>query len=102
MALLPLVRRAHSGDPELVSTNDKQTSNRCTVLSAAARLARRFAGVLAECHQAQRRLLELQLSADRYLTDPDSPPDTYEEFLFRTSGLLRHEPPARKRAHSRW
>jgi hypothetical protein len=29
---------------------------------------------------------------------PNVAPDTYEEFLFRTSGLMRHEPPAYARA----
>jgi len=43
-------------------------------------------------------MAELTTAPDRYLFDPDAPPDTYAEFLFRTSGVLRHEPPARVRA----
>jgi hypothetical protein len=54
----------------------------------------------AECHRAQRRLLQLRLSPDRQLSDPNEPPGSYAEFLFRTSGLLQHEPPARKRLAS--
>jgi hypothetical protein len=62
-----------------------------------ARFARRVRAIVAECVQAQRRLAELTTAPDRYLPSPDAAPDTYEEFLFRTSGLMRHEPPARAR-----
>jgi hypothetical protein len=62
------------------------------------RIARRIRDVIAECAHAQRRMTELATAPDRYLLDPDSAPDTYPEFLFRTSGVLRHEPPARTRA----
>ena len=57
-----------------------------------------MATTVAECNRAQRRMAELRLNADRYLLDGGAqPPDTYAEFLFRTSGLLAHEPPADKR-----
>jgi hypothetical protein len=56
------------------------------------------AATLAECNRAQRRMAELRLSPDRFLMDGGAePPDTYAEFLFRTSGPLAHEPPADKR-----
>jgi hypothetical protein len=58
------------------------------------RLARRLAAVLVECHHAQRRVTMLRTSPDRYLPEPGHAPDTYAEFLFRTSGTLRHEPAA--------
>jgi len=61
------------------------------------RFARRVRDIIAECAQAQRRLTELTTAPDRYLIHPNKAPDTYEEFLFRTSGLMRHEPPARAR-----
>jgi hypothetical protein len=61
------------------------------------RFARRVRDIVAECAQAQRRLAELTTAPDRYLMRPNEAPDTYEEFLFRTSGLMRHEPPARAR-----
>jgi hypothetical protein len=65
---------------------------------AVRRGARAVAATLAECNRAQRRMAELQLSPDRFLMDGGAkPPDTYAEFLFRTSGLLAHEPPADKR-----
>jgi hypothetical protein len=71
-------------------------------VGAVRRLARRVLAVLAECNYAQRRLFELRTSADAYVMNSNVAPDTYEEFLHRTSGLLRHEPPAiarSRRAH---
>lgn len=65
---------------------------------AVRRAARTVAATVAECNRAQRRMAELQLSPDRFLIGgSDKSPDTYAEFLFRTSGLLIHEPPADKR-----
>lgn len=69
---------------------------------AVRRAARAVAAVLAECNRAQRRMAELRLTPDRFLLDGGAqPPDTYAEFLFRTSGLLHHEPPADKRFRGR-
>ncbi len=66
------------------------------------RAARAVAAVFAECNRAQRRMAELRLNPDRFLLDGGAqPPDTYAEFLFRTSGLLHHEPPADKRFRGR-
>ena len=62
-----------------------------------ARLARRVADVLGECDYAQRRIFSLMTTADAYLTDGDQAPDSYAEFLFRTSGCLLHEPAAASR-----
>ncbi|MGH3154264.1 MAG: hypothetical protein ACRDOB_26550 [Streptosporangiaceae bacterium] len=56
---------------------------------------------MAEVGYAQRRLTALTTSADLYLADGDHAPDTYAEFLFRTSGSLLHEPAAAGRAHDR-
>jgi hypothetical protein len=65
---------------------------------AVGRAARAVAATVAECNRAQRRMAELQFSPDRFLMDGGAqPPDTYAEFLFRTSGPLSHEPPADKR-----
>jgi hypothetical protein len=62
------------------------------------RAVRTVAATLAECNRAQRRMAELQLSPDRFFIDGAAQaPDTYAEFLFRTSGLLAHEAPADKR-----
>lgn len=65
---------------------------------ALSRLAQTIAGVIGECRYAQRRMAELSLAPDRYAIASDVAPDTYSEFLFRTSGPLRHEPTARARA----
>ena len=64
------------------------------------RLAGRVAGAIAEMHEAQRRMMMLRASLDRYAFEPDEPPDSYNEFLARTSGLLVHEPSADRRTAS--
>ena len=62
--------------------------------------ARRIACVLAECHMAGRRCLTLALAPDRQMINPGQAPETYAEFLFRTSAPLLHEPAARDRSAS--
>jgi hypothetical protein len=52
---------------------------------------------LADWAYAQRRLAELNTAPDRYAFNPDAPPETYAEFLHRTSGVLHREPPAHAR-----
>jgi hypothetical protein len=64
------------------------------------RVALKVREIVAECAYAQRRMADLASAPDRYLFDQDAAPDTYAEFLFRTSAGLRHEPPARCRAGS--
>ncbi len=61
------------------------------------RAARRVAAVVAEMNEAQRRMAMLRIAPDRYLFNPDQPPETYHEFLARTPGRLLHEPPASER-----
>jgi hypothetical protein len=46
-------------------------------------------------------MFSLTTSADLYLADANHAPDTYAEFLFRTSGSLLHEPAATGRRHGR-
>ena len=65
------------------------------------RLTRWVAAAVAECNEAQRRLSYRALSCDQHLTQPDVPPQTYAEFLLRTSGPLRREPSARQRVAGR-
>jgi hypothetical protein len=60
-----------------------------------------IAAVVRECAEAQQRMTMLRTAPDRYAPGPDAAPDTYAEFLFRTSGTLLHEPPARCRAGRR-
>lgn len=64
-----------------------------TVRRAAARLA----DVIRQMDEGQRRMVVLRTAMDRYIATSDAAPDTYAEFLARTSGVLLHEPPARKR-----
>jgi hypothetical protein len=61
------------------------------------RLASSIAAAIAEANEAQRRMTVLRTAQDRYLLKPDEPPDSYAEFLVRTSGVLLHEPSARNR-----
>ena len=66
-----------------------------------ARIVKRIAHVVAECDYAQRRSFAIMTTPDSYLMDRDHAPDTYAEFLFRTSGGLVHEPASAQRAHGR-
>ena len=69
--------------------------------AGAARIFKRIANVVAECDYAQRRSFAIMTTPDSYLTDRDHAPDTYAEFLFRTSGGLLHEPASAQRTHGR-
>jgi hypothetical protein len=53
---------------------------------------RAVASVLAECNEAALVVAARRTAPDRYAPDPYRAPDTYAEFLFRTSGMLVHEP----------
>jgi hypothetical protein len=63
-------------------------------------LARRVGALAVEFHTSQRRVVELQTNPDRYVLRSNGAPDSYEEFLFRTSGPLMHEPSAATRTGS--
>jgi hypothetical protein len=63
-----------------------------------ARIGRRVADVVAEIDYAQRRMFTLMTTPDAYITDRDRAPDSYAEFLYRTSSPLLHEPTAADRA----
>jgi hypothetical protein len=56
-----------------------------------------IAAAIDDLRYAQRRMDALVTSADSYSQKPDAAPETYQEFLFRTSGQLVHEPTARQR-----
>jgi hypothetical protein len=49
----------------------------------------------------QRRATTLFLSPDRYVENPNKPPENYQEFLIRTSGPLIREPSALARIAGR-
>jgi hypothetical protein len=61
------------------------------------RVAGKLADTVREMNEAQRLMLVMRTATDRYVEDPHAAPDTYDEFLVRTSGALLHEPPARER-----
>jgi hypothetical protein len=61
------------------------------------RVAGKLADAVREMNEAQRLMFVLQAAMDRHVENPGAAPDTYDEFLARTSGVLLHEPPARKR-----
>jgi hypothetical protein len=61
------------------------------------RVAGQLANALREMNEAQQLALARRTAMDRYVENPDAAPATYDEFLTRTSGALRHEPSARKR-----
>jgi hypothetical protein len=65
------------------------------------RLAGRIGAVVAECNDAQRRMSVLSMSTDRYVPTANKAPDSYAEFLARTSGPLLREPTAARRLSGR-
>ena len=90
MSLLPLSRNGSASETGDMNVTDP-------VAGGIVRLGRRVAAVIAECNEAQRRLTYLRLSFDRYMLQGDQAPDTYAEFLVRTSGPLHREPSAQQR-----
>jgi hypothetical protein len=65
--------------------------------TAVRRAVSKLAGTVREMHDAQELMLVLRTAPDRYVKNPHAAPATYDEFLARTSGVLLHEPSARKR-----
>jgi hypothetical protein len=64
---------------------------------AVRRVAGKLAETVREMNEAQRLVLALRTATDQHVANPGAAPGTYEEFLARTSGVLLHEPSARKR-----
>jgi hypothetical protein len=62
-------------------------------------LTQKIAAVIDECRYAQRRMAVLRTAPDRQVMGSSSGPESYGEFLFRTSGVLLHEPSADARRH---
>ena len=60
--------------------------------------AQTVAAVVRECNYASRRLGELRLCPDHRAVGGDRAPDTYADFLWRSSVPMWHEPSARRRA----
>jgi hypothetical protein len=64
-------------------------------------MARRVAAVFDDYRYAQRRLAQLQTNPNANVFHPGRVPDSYQEFLFQTSGPLTHEPSAAQRSLGR-
>ena len=60
--------------------------------------ARAVADVVRECNYATSRLRELRLFPELRTAGADCAPDSYADFLSRSSMALWHEPSARRRA----
>ena len=93
MSLLPLLLGDRASNAGYMNKTEYKQSDPIR------RLLRKVTEIIAECSYAQRRMTELATAPDAYIDRPDLPPDDYAEFLFRTSGALRHEPSARVREH---
>ena len=78
-----------------MSDNDRRSPG---TMQAIRRAARAVADVVRECNYATSRLRELQLFPDVRTAGGDCAPDTYADFLWRSSVPLWHEPSARRRA----
>jgi hypothetical protein len=81
----------------LTANLEAEQQRRPKMKTAVRRAADRLTDVVREMNEAQRLMLALRTGVDRWAENPDAAPDTYEEFLARTSGVLLHEAPARKR-----
>jgi hypothetical protein len=78
-----------------MSDNDRRSAG---TMRAVRHAAAAVADVVRECNYASRRLLELRLFPDLPGAGGDCAPDTYEDFLWRSSVALWREPSARRRA----
>jgi hypothetical protein len=66
--------------------------------TTARRVAGKVADVVRQMNEGQRRMTVLRTATDRYVENSAAAPDTYAEFLHRTSGVLLHEPSAHRRS----
>jgi hypothetical protein len=65
------------------------------------RLALKVIRFMSELDYWQRRSAIFSLAPDRYLAHPDRAPDTFSEFMARTSGPLLREPSCKARLAGR-
>jgi hypothetical protein len=68
---------------------------------ALGKLADRLLSVVQELNYWERRTAVLTMAPDRYSLNSDRAPDTYEEFLARTTGPMIREPSLRARLAGR-
>src|SRR6202035_4874117 len=106
MTSLPLLGRARLSETGCMSSaNTPSTGSISSGRRSWPQLLRSaalsIAAVIAECHRAAGTMMRLSQAPARYVPDSGQAPDDYAEFLFRTSGTLRHEPTAWQRAAGR-
>ena len=111
MTSLPLFGLARTFETEVMSSENSRPTGSISTgsLSPGRRswpqllrsVSHSIAAAVAECHRATGTMMQLRLAPDRYMPNSAQAPDDYAEFLFRTSGPLRHEPSARQRAAGR-
>lgn len=65
------------------------------------RMARKVRRIVAEMNRAQRLMTIRRMAVDPHLNAPDTPPQTYAEFLARTHAPMLREPSADDRAAGR-
>lgn len=95
MTLLPLSGDVKAGNARRMRKDDSFHTDHQPAIR---RALKGIASAVAECNEVQRRLFELRMDPQRYVFSRFAVPDTYADFLLRTSGPLRHEPSARERS----
>jgi hypothetical protein len=78
-------------EPEVIARREPEMK------TTVRRVAGKLADTVREMNEAQQLMLAMRTATDRYVEHPGATPDTYDEFLTKTSGVLMHEPPARRR-----
>lgn len=73
------------------------TGGTARLARAACRQVSRLVELVRELNYWQRRAAVQSMAPDRYLPHPDRPPETFSEFLARTSGPLIREPSSKAR-----
>lgn len=87
-------RQARRGAPDQVRRSVGQSPRPQHRPLSPGRLARGLAATLSEVHYAAYRAAELQTGTKDHRRHAAKAPDTYEDFLRRTSGPARREPAA--------
>ena len=95
MTLLPLSEEMKAGNTRCMRKDDSFHTDHQPAIR---RALKGIASAVAECNEAQRRLFELRMDPERYAFARFAVPDTYADFLRRTSGPVYHEPSARERS----
>jgi len=97
MTFLPLsARRTERHAEDMDAYSSSASGERASWIL---RFARQTHHVLSEINEANKRATTMRLAYG--MAESDRAPDTYAEFLFRSSLVSLHEPPARRRSTGR-